>query len=370
MIAGYGPSLANFRGPLIRELVQQGNRVLAFSPDFNGGHESVRAMGAEFVSVDIDRTGVNPVRDWRTFRALKKHLANEPVDAVLAYTVKPIVLGLQAAAVVSVPVRVALVTGLGYAFGTGTTKQRLVGVAVSAMYRRALGLATAVRFQNSDDEAEFVARRLVATSKTGVVAGSGVDLTYFAQKPPPKGPKTRFLLISRLLAAKGIREYAQAAMRISRHRGDCEFHLVGPHDPNPDGLSEEEVGAWANSGLIVVHPRTDDVRPFLAECDVFVLPSYYREGVPRTVLEAMAIGRPIITTDSIGCREKTVDGENGLVVPVRDVDALERAMVVLADNRSLREAMGCQSRRIAEDRFDVRVVNRELIHAMGLSPLR
>jgi glycosyltransferase involved in cell wall biosynthesis len=197
------------------------------------------------------------------------------------------------------------------------------------------------------------------------VGGSGVDLARFASAPLPPGPPT-FLLIARLLRDKGVVEYVEAARRVRKRRPDARFQLLGPLDPNPAAISRAELEAWVAEGAIEYLGETRDVRPYLAKATVYVLPSYYREGLPRSIVEAMAMGRPIITTDAPGCRETTVDGQNGYLVPSRDSAALAAAAMRFADDPALAHAMGRRSRQIAEARFDVNRINAALLAAMRL----
>jgi glycosyltransferase involved in cell wall biosynthesis len=198
-----------------------------------------------------------------------------------------------------------------------------------------------------------------------VVNGSGIDLRAFRPAPLPPGPQ-QFLLIARMLSAKGIREYVSAAERIRKDRPDVRFHLVGGIDSNPDAIPAAEVQQWNAAGDVVWHGEVGDVRPHLAACHVYVLPSY-REGTPRSVLEAMAMARPIITTDAPGCRETVVEGENGFLVPTHTVAPLIEAMRKFIDRPELVTAMGRRSREIAESKFDVDEINAHMLREMELA---
>jgi glycosyltransferase involved in cell wall biosynthesis len=237
-------------------------------------------------------------------------------------------------------------------------------VLVSALYRIALFKAEAVIFQNNDNRDTFTRLKIVPEKKCFVVSGSGVNLQHFDQMPIKSGPPT-FLLIARLLGEKGIREYALAAKMVKEQYPDAIFNLLGPEDPSPDGVPLQEVQEWHGKGVVRYLGVSNDVRTDLAACHVFVLPSYH-EGMPRTVLEAMSIGRPILTTSAPGCRETVVSGENGFMVPDRDADALAERMIWFIEHRDQWERMGKRSREMAEERFDVRIINRELMEIMGL----
>jgi glycosyltransferase involved in cell wall biosynthesis len=237
------------------------------------------------------------------------------------------------------------------------------------MYALALSRTKVVFFQNSDDAVLFHKLGLLGTqNKVCVVNGSGVDIHQYAFSPIPlgrTGPATTFLLIARLLGDKGVREYIEAARRIKAHCPETVFRLVGWIDENPDAIREQELNDWVSEGVVEYLGRLSDVRPAIADCTVYVLPSY-REGTPRTVLEAMAMGRPIITTDAPGCRETTVEGENGFLVPVKDVDKLAEVMLRFVHQPELASRMGARSRHIAEEKYDVNKVNAVMLHRMGI----
>jgi glycosyltransferase involved in cell wall biosynthesis len=263
-----------------------------------------------------------------------------------------------------VPRFVCLVTGLGYAFTGGREPKRLLSRLVGRMmYKRAFRRAFLAVFQNPDDLGEFRRLGLLPPSlPTLLVAGSGVDIGHYAPAPLPAGAS--FLMIARLLKDKGVRELTQAAARLKAEHPEVRISLAGFLDTSPDGIGQAGVDRLLAANVAYLGLQ-DDVRRSIAAHSVYVLPSY-REGTPRSVLEAMAMGRPVITTDAPGCRETVVDGVNGLLVPPRDWEALYRAMLRFVEEPELIAPMGAQSRRIAEERFDVRKVNAALIAATGL----
>jgi glycosyltransferase involved in cell wall biosynthesis len=277
-----------------------------------------------------------------------------------------VIYGVLAARIAGVTNRIALVTGLGYAF-TSDSKgmRRIIQFVIRLLYKFALANATRVVFQNPDDRALFVQLGLVDAAKTALVNGSGVHLDRFPQQDITRRDECNFLLIARLLRDKGIYEYVDAARRIKARYPRAAFHLVGWNDSNPSAIREADLKTWVDEGLIHFHGRLDDVRPVLAASHVYVLPSY-REGTPRTVLEAMATGRAIITTNAPGCRETVIDGENGFLVPVKDAEALAAAMEKFLENPELVTRMGQRSREIAEQKYDVRKVNEEMLYHMGV----
>ena len=358
-------SLINFRGPLIAELVARGHRVFALAPDIDERVAGqLRALGAEPVSIRLGRTSLNPFGAMATLRDLTRALRAIGPDIVFAYTIKPIILGAAAARAARVPRFVCLVTGLGYAFTGGREPKRLLSRTIGKrMYRRAFRQSVLAVFQNPDDLGEFRRLGLLPPSlRTLLVAGSGVDVDHFAPAPLPAGAS--FLMIARLLKDKGMREFARAAERLKSERPDVRIGLVGFLDTSPDGIGQAELDRLVAAGIDYRGLQLD-VRPAIAEHSVYVLPSY-REGTPRSVLEAMAMGRPAITTDAPGCRETVIDGVNGLLVPVKDWEALYRAMRRFVDDPALIAPMGAEARRIAEEKFDVRKVNAALLAATGL----
>ncbi len=357
-------SLVNFRGALLASLVSAGHEVVACAPDRDPQTEAALAdMGVRFRQTRMDRTGTNPFADLKTLFTYVSLLSEEAPDLVLAYTQKPIIYGGIACRLTRSPARFhALVTGLGHVFSPGGGIARaLMRRIVAVLYRLAVRKAAAVYVFNRDDPEELWRHHILPRWRTVIqLPGSGVDTTSFTPAPLPGGPVT-FLLIARLMRDKGLSEFAAAAEITRETDPAVRFQIVGPLDPNPTGISHEEIARWRATGHVDYLGETRDVRPFLAAAHVFVLPSYYREGLPRTILEAMACGRAVITTDMPGCCEPITIGENGLLVPPRDPVALARAMQRFVADPRLIAAMGARGRAIAEQVYDVRRVNRQLI---------
>lgn len=366
IISQYSPSLINFRGDLIRAMVELGHKVICLGPEA-GFEQPLQELGADYRQISLHRTGLNPLKDVKTLFSLRKVLKEIKPDIVFSYTVKPIVYGSIAAHMAGVRQMYAMITGLGYVFIGQTFKQRLLTQIVAFLYRRGLKYNQVVFFQNPDDLHLFVSKSIVPkTAKPVLVNGSGVNIEKFAFAPPKLSPVT-FLLIARLIKDKGILEYVESARLLKQKYPDARFQLLGPLDINPAAITQEQLERWSKEGIIEYLGKTNDVRPYIADASVFVLPSY-REGTPRSVLEAMSMGRPIITTDAPGCRETVIDGRNGFLVPVKDVDALKSAMEKFIQKPDLISQMGKQSRIIAEEKYDVRKVNRAILQEMGLLP--
>jgi glycosyltransferase involved in cell wall biosynthesis len=356
----------NFRGALIKKLVDANIRVYALAPDFTDEFRKMVAMlGATPVDFRLARTSVNPVRDVFDMIGLAVLLRSLRPDVALGYFIKPVIYGTLAAWLARVPRRIALIEGLGYVFTPAglvlSWPRRLLLYSVSWLYRIALTRAHQVIFLNGDDVAEFVAHGLVAEQKVVLLGGIGVDLDEWYAAPQVTKPVT-FLLAARLLHEKGITEYAEAAKMVKAKHTEVRFLLLGGLDQNPGGLSQLQVEAWVNEGVLE-WPGHVDVRPWLVQASVFVLPSY-REGVPRSTQEAMAMGRAVITTDVPGCRETVVDGVNGYMVPARSASILAEAMIKFIVNPNSIKLMGLESRRLAEERFDVNKVNTRMMRIL------
>ncbi len=370
LVTSSAPSLANFRLPLVVALAGAGLRVWALAPDFDA--ETRRLLveaGAEPVEIRLDRTGMHPLRDLADARRLTATLRRLRPDAVFSYFIKPIIYGSVAARRAGVPHRFALMAGMGYVFTHGekpSLRRRLLRAMVTRLYRRAFRACERVFFHNRDDLDEMVAMKLLPREKAVVLAGTGVDLDRFCPPPPVEQP-LRFLLAARLLREKGIEDYVAAARMLKARRPELEFHLAGGPDPSPGGLTEEWVEARVREGVILWHGHVDDIRPQIAASSVYVLPSH-REGKPRSTQEAMAMARPIVTTDAPGCRDTVEEGVNGFMVPVGDSAALAKAMERFAEEPGLVATMGAESRRMAEELFDISKINGTILQEIGVRP--
>jgi len=379
VFGGFDLSLLNFRGALLKALVEAGHEVVGAAPAQTVGVPAqLKALGVRFVPVTLARAGMNPLADWQASCALEALFRKEKPDVVLAYTIKPITYGVPAAKRAGVPRIYALITGLGAAFNTGGLKGWVLRTVATRLYRRALRHCVRVIVQNQDI-AHFMLEKKVMSdqSRLVVIAGSGIDTGHFGRVAIPEGEPI-FLLLARMLRDKGVEEYVSAASSVKKLLPQARFLLAGDTDPNPAAISRDQLDAWNVEGVVEYRSAVSDVRPLLAECSVYVLPSYH-EGMPRSVLEAMATGRPVITTDTIGCREMVLNagprdandirvGDNGLLVPVRRVEPLAAAMLRLASDAGLRGEMGRRGREIVEQHFDVRLINDVMLREMDLLP--
>lgn len=365
LVASLAESLINFRLTLIQKLLERGHEVHCVAPDLTQQSEiesRLTMAGVYCHDWAMARTGLNAFGDIKSLLALVVLFRRIRPTLFLGYTVKPVIYGLIAAKVASVQRRYALITGLGYAF-SGDAGRNVVRSLVSFLYRTALKSATGIVFQNRDDLSLFKEKNLFSgEGRAIVVNGSGVDLQEYSLQPIKAGAPS-FLLIARLLGDKGVREYVEAARIVRKTNPDVRFHLAGWIDGNPDGITQEELDSWICEGTVLFHGKLSDVRPAIKDCTVYCLPSY-REGTPRTVLEAMAMGRAIITTDAPGCRETVEAGVNGFLVQVKSVDDLVKAMRSFIQQPALVEQFGRASRLIAEKKYDVNQVSLEMLSFM------
>lgn len=378
LVAGFDRSLLNFRGPLLQALHRAGYDVIAAAPSESSDvPAALLDMGIRFQPVSIERAGLNPIADVMSLRRLRALFERERPEVILSYTIKPVIYGSLAAGQAKVPRIYALITGLGAAYHSSGVKGFILKETATQLYRLALKRCTKIFVQNQDIANLFQRRHITSSQKLIVVPGSGIDVGHYAAADFVTG-RPVFLVLARMLRDKGIAEYVAAAKIVKLHEPAARFLLVGDTDSNPAAISAEQLAKWNTDGVVEYRPSVSDVRPLLAACSVYVLPSYH-EGMPRSVLEAMATGRPVITTDTIGCRETIINagpadqqgirvGENGLLVPVARVEPLAAAMLKLLKDCELSARMGRRGRQIAEERFDVHKINFQMMQAMNLAP--
>jgi len=368
VIASLAYSLVNFRGRLLAAMVANGHEVVACAPDHDPEIEArLKAMGIDYRVMPMARTGLNPFVDIVTLLWLIRCFWRERPTIVLAYTQKPIIYGGIASRFFGNIRFFAMVSGLGHVYSESQSRLLpYVRRVVSLLYRQALGKAKAVFVFNSDDRGEMLRHHIIDQDCRVIqVPGSGVDLAHYAQQPQPEGAPV-FLMIARLLRNKGLLEYVEAAKIVRAARPDVRFRLLGPLDENPAAISRDTIAQWQAEGVIDYLGETRDVRPYLAEASLFVLPSWYREGLPRTILEAMAVGRGVITTDMPGCREPIEQGVNGFIVTPRDAQALADAMLGAIASPELPSRLGEAARKTVETRFSVERVNALLLGTMEM----
>ena len=366
VMGGFAESLVNFRGALLQEMIARGHEVYACSPEASGEIEAtLTEYGVTYIPVTLDRTGLNPIHDLLSIKELFTVFRSIKPDFFLGYTIKPVIFGSIIAKVTGTKNIYSMIEGVGYVFSGETRKQKLLKFIATKLYRLALKINKKIFFLNPDDQQLFIENKIINnTYKSVIINGCGVDIDSFS--PADYTRELSFLMIARLLKDKGVYEYAEAARIIKKRFSNIKFYLVGWIDSNPMSINPDDLEHWVKSGIIDYLGKLDDVRPAIEKISVYVLPSY-REGVPRTVLEAMAMGRPVITTDAPGCRETVVDGFNGYMVPVRDVNGLVKAMEKFIKQPDLVKQMGHASRKIVEDKYDVHKVNAAILEVMEIT---
>ncbi|WP_373476766.1 glycosyltransferase family 4 protein [Sphingorhabdus sp.] len=361
-------SLVNFRGALLCRMKDAGHDVVAVAPDHDPAVSAwLSERNIEFRIVSMNRTGMKPLEDIRTLLGYVSLILKERPGLILAYTQKPIIYGGIAARLTGNIPFYALMSGLGYLFSPDGSKPGLKRSIFLRLYREGVRRTKKIFVFNRDDHEDMIAAGIVDRDQTVIqVPGSGVDTTHFVQQPLPAGP-THFLMVGRLMRDKGVYEFLEAARKLKQEFPDARFSILGRAEVfNPTGISKDDIPRLQSEYPVTFLEETTDVRPYLAQSSVFVLPSYYREGLPRTILEALATGRAVITTDMPGCRDPIEAGVNGLIVPPQNADALASAMQSFLENPEQAQEMGDKSRAIAEAVYDVAKVNDILTGHMGL----
>ncbi|MFN3144904.1 MAG: glycosyltransferase family 4 protein [Paracoccaceae bacterium] len=350
----------NFRRGLVSALIAKGYHVTVLAPD-DHTTEKLSLLGCDTRHLEMNAKGLSVVGEAALLRSMRRHLKDLRPDAVLGFTIKNNLYGALAARTLDIPF-IPTVTGLGTAFLSGSTLQ---GIA-QTLYRLAFRRCPAVIFQNAADRDLFLERGLVRPHQVAMSPGSGVDLDHFAPRPAPEvRERTVFLFIGRMLADKGVRELIEAARHIRARHPDCEFRFLGPMGKdNRSAIPDAEVRGWIDEGTITYLGPADDVRPHIADADCVVLPSY-REGSPRTLIEAAAMARPVITTDVPGCRDVVDPGKSALLCPVRDWVALAAAIEFFFSLPLDRQrAMGIAGRSLMQQSFDQRFVIKRYCDAL------
>lgn len=364
-------SIYGFRQPLIAELKKQGHQIYAFVSEYTEDElDKIQAMGVIPITYQLNRGGLNPFSDiLSTYKLIKKLKEIEP-DLVFSYFSKPVIFGTLAAKMARVPKIFAMLEGLGYTFTDQpqglSLKTKIIRKIQVILYRLSLPLADKVIFLNPDDPRDLLEKHQIKVKKVEVLGGIGLNLSDYPYQPVSRTENIRFLFIGRLLKEKGIHEFIAAAKIVKAQYPNTIFTVLGAIDNmNLGALSQTELDSYIQSGLIEYPGQVSNVSEWIANSHIFVLPSY-REGVPRSTQEAMAIGRAIITSDVPGCRETVVDGVNGFLVPAWNSKKLADKMITFIENPHQINQMGNESYRIAQEKFDVNKVNQRLLKILGI----
>lgn len=363
LILGTVPNdLLNFRADLIKDIIKKDHEVIASSSALDSNlNIHVKKLGISYEPIFLNRHGLSLIGDIRTLINLLNLFKKRKPHLVLAHGIKLVIWGGIASSLRNIPFY-ALITGLGFAFQGKSLKRRFLTKLVSFLYKLALRNSKAVIFQNKDNQDLFIKKGIVPLSKTHLVNGSGVDIKKFGFTSRPE-TFVSFLLISRLLGEKGLREYAAAARIVKDKFPEAKFSVVGAEDASLDAIPLEEVNSW--SDYVKYYGSTEDVRPYIEKCHVYVLPSYH-EGTPRSTLEAMSMGCPILTTNASGCKETVIEGVNGYMVQIGSSEELAKKMIWFIENQDKIPAMGKESRIIVERKFDVRKVNKDMLRILDI----
>ena len=353
--------LYNFRKNTILSLLSNGYQVIAIAPK-DEYSKKLEDLGARFIHIDIDQCGTNPVSDIKTFLGFKNIFSSNNIDVVLNFTPKNNIYATFAAAMCGVKA-INNVAGLGVLF----INENITSKIARTLYKFSQKYASKIFFQNEDDRTLFLDNKMARREITDRLPGSGADLSRFTISPAADDSVTRFLLIARMLYDKGIGHYVEAARLLKQKYGDSvEFRLLGFLDvSNPSAVSKAEMQAWVDEGIVSYLGVSDKVEEEIAQVDCMVLPSFYREGVPKSLLESGAMGKPIVTTDNVGCRETVDDGISGFLCEPRSTSSLVEALdKMISMTHKERLVMGEASRRKIETEFDERIVIQKYLDAI------
>ncbi|WP_340063252.1 glycosyltransferase family 4 protein [Ascidiimonas aurantiaca] len=364
VLASYAKSLTHFRGDLIADLIANDYSVFAASPEIDEKtREELIVLGAVPVEYSLQRSGLNPVKDLQSLFELRSLMKKYSIHFVFPYTIKPVIYGSLAARSLGIPV-FSLITGLGYTFSGVSKKARILQKITQLLYRFALRKNKIVIFQNRDDYHLFLEKNILNPSQEyDIVDGSGVNLDrYPFREKTNDGKKIIFVFVARLIREKGVHLFVEAAKKIKPQFPEAEFHILGSSPKgSPSAIGNETLRKYHEEKIIVHHGRQNHIESYLHNSDVFVLPTFYREGVPRSILEALSVGMPIITTDAPGCRETVIKEQNGFLVTPRSLEDLIEAITFFLKSPEKITSMGLESRKLAEKKFDVKLINARLI---------
>lgn len=355
-LTAHAPSVFQFRLDFMKHLQGQGFEVFVLAPEsVEEWGSAFREHGIRYSCVEMKKNSTNPLHDLQSYLSIRKQLKELCPDAVFCDHAKMIIYGTLAAKHCKIHHRFIMMGGVGSVLRDApvSLKRRLVRKILTFEYRASIPKASNVFFQNPDDAQLFQDLRFVRPEQIVMVPGSGVNTEQFPYTPMPD--RHDFLFVGRLIEDKGLLEYMKAGRFVRAQVPDARFHVIGYFDENQTMLQMSDLQPYIDDGTVCFHGYQKNVLPFLQECSVFVLPSYH-EGTPRSVLEAMSVGRAVITTDAPGCRETVEHGKNGLLVPVKDEKALAEAMLQLCRDPEGTRAMALESRRLAEEKFDVKIV--------------
>lgn len=358
-IAPKTATFLNFRGQLMKDIVDNGYEVVAIVPEDTHDDE-FKKINVRKIILNFNKTSISPIATLKYYFSLKKIIKKEQPDKIFAYTIKPVIFGSIAGHKSKVREIYSLVCGLGMVYSVDNLKTKIIRPICNLAYKIAFKYNEKVIFQNKDDVNEFVNRRIIDNEKCEVVNGSGVDLNVFKKNELPNNDS--FIMVSRIINEKGFKEFFKAASMIKTKYSNAKFTYIGAYDKSYK-KDFELLKPYIEQGIVEYIPETDKVQEYLSKHAIFVLPSYYREGIPKTLLEATAMGRPIITTNTPGCRETIIEGENGYFVKTRNVDDLVEKMEKMINENDL-QSFGDKSYELCLKKFDIKIINKQMIKIM------
>jgi len=348
----------NFRGDLVRDMLAQGHEVIVTGPN-RDYVDDIMALGvSEFIEVPLIKDNTSIKGDMAYYRQLVRVMKRVKPDMVFAYTIKPVVYGSMAARRAGVKRIYAMVTGLGRVYTSDSLKTKVIRFITKILYRRAFKACDKVIFQNGDDIKELTEQKYLPISKTALVSGSGVNMERFLRTPLPEKPA--FLMVGRIIREKGVMEFCEAARAVKKKHPEAVFTLLGGFDSSIGALKESDIKPFIEDGSIEFPGEVKDPVAFYGFSSVFVLPSFYREGLPRTILEALSCGRPVITTDWPGCREAIKDGGNGFLVEPKNAAQLAEKMTELIEDREKLLRMSDAAYTSCKNNYSVEIINAQM----------
>ncbi|WRP06321.1 glycosyltransferase family 4 protein [Rossellomorea aquimaris] len=363
VISPKNKTLFNFRGDLIKNIISRGHEVIAIGPNKEYIDE-VLELGVKFIEVPFSKDNTSIIGDLKYYNKLKNVIKAESPDLVFSYTIKPVIYGSLAAKKSGVKKIYPMVTGLGRVYASNSVKAKLLRNVTGLLYKQAFKGCNKIIFQNNDDLERFVHLEYLPQDKAVRVNGSGVNMVKFKATDLPEEPI--FLMIARIIKEKGVFEFAEAARRVKKEYPQARFILVGGYDNSLGAIRPKDLEPFITDGSIEFPGETKDVVPFITKSKIFVLPTYYREGLPRTILEAMAMGRPILTTDWPGCRDAVSNEVNGFLVEPKNTNSLVDKMIYMIENPQKVKHMSKNSMKFCEEKYDVNKVNQHMLEIMDI----
>ncbi|MCC3670627.1 glycosyltransferase family 4 protein [Terrisporobacter mayombei] len=353
------------RKELVSDLIGLGNEVVLLGPDSNGDiHDDYKRYGVEFGTIEIDRVNTNPIKEIISIKKIYRVLKEKKIDVLISYGIRSFPTMMIASKFAKVKTTLCVVNGSGRLFQLSGFRGLLVKAISYPMLIVAFLISDNILFQNRDDM-EMINKKLLLWKKNfDTINGSGVNLEEY--KLTKLEESDIFLMVSRITGSKGVNEYLYATENVKKIYPNAEFYLVGHMDNMDHTVDIDKLNYLINNNIINFVNGTNDIKSYISKSRYFILPSYYPEGVPRAVLEAMSMGRPIITTNSPGCKECVVEGENGFLVDPKAVDQLTEKMIWMMDNKEIVNEMGLNSRKLCESKFDINKINKKMIEKLGV----